>query len=663
MFNTHSGKVGVEDEALRQLCAGGAISWIDLHFARLLARLSEGAGFSPEVELAAALVSANTRQGHICLDLGKLSETGLPGQAPAESFPLDLPGRPASAFPPDAQTPMFFPSGPAWREKLLASGVVGGPGDYKPLIVDERGRLYLYRYWEYQHKLAEGLRERIVEPPAFSGTGGLEEQLGRLFPESGGGEADWQKIAAFAAVRKNFCVVSGGPGTGKTTTVIKILALLLERAHPGKPRIALAAPTGKAAARLQEAIKSARGRLDCSEWIKEAIPGSASTLHRLLGSVQGSPYFKYNADNPLPVDVMVVDEASMVDLALMAKLVMALPPRARLILLGDKDQLSSVEAGAVLGDICDTGEARAPSREFAEACEALCQCPLGLDPAGGANEAGDCIIELRRSYRFPADSGIGGLSQAVRDRNPDGALAILKSGTCSDLRRHDWGPSGSGPPPGALRDEVVEGFRSYWEIVADSEVRENSPEALQEVFDRFNDFRILCAVRMGSRGVGALNALVEDALDARGVARRDRPWYPGKPVMVLRNDYNLRLFNGDVGIYLPRAAGGTPDFRVFFPGREGRFRHFHPARLPEHETVYAMTVHKSQGSEFGNVLFVLPDGDSRVLTRELVYTAITRARRRLSIWGSETTLKAGLRGSTTRLSGLSDALWRGTPKG
>jgi exodeoxyribonuclease V alpha subunit len=265
-------------------------------------------------------------------------------------------------------------------------------------------------------------------------------------------------------------------------------------------------------------------------------------------------------------------------------------------------------------------------------------------------------VELRKSYRFSGESGIGALSRAVRDENAEESARILESGAFRDLRWRSRSPSSADPLPGALREEVIEGFKRYREIVAAFGVPENSPGALKEIFDRFNEFRILCAVRMGSCGVGAMNRLVEESHEAGGAFGQNRRWYVGKPVMVLRNDYNLRLFNGDIGIYLPRGGVSGPDFRVFFPGPEGRFRHFHPARLPEHETVYAMTVHKSQGSEFEDVLLVLPDGDSKVLTRELVYTAITRAKRSISIRGSGETIKAAIRRSTRRLSGLSDAL-------
>jgi exodeoxyribonuclease V alpha subunit len=243
-----------------------------------------------------------------------------------------------------------------WCKRLRESKVVGAPGQYKPLILDEGSRLYLFRYWDYQEKLLDLIRRRVSEDGQAVNATALKKGLERLFPGSHGGEIDWQKVAALTALMKRFCVISGGPGTGKTTTVAKILALLLEQGNSEKVRIALAAPTGKAAARLQETIKLAKEKLHCADTIKGAIPEEASTIHRLLGSIPGSPYFRHNGQDPLLVDVVVVDEASMVDMALMSKLVQALPSQSRLVLLGDKDQLASVEAGAVLGDICDTGQ-------------------------------------------------------------------------------------------------------------------------------------------------------------------------------------------------------------------------------------------------------------------------------------------------------------------
>jgi exodeoxyribonuclease V alpha subunit len=648
----------VNDDDLTRLCAAGTFAVLDVHFSRLLTRLN--GEVVPGLSLAAAMVSRYTREGHICLDLREVAGKRLVSDPEARPCP-ELSD---------------------WCEKLRGSRVVGSRGEFKPLILDHEQRLYLYRYWQYQQKLAEALKARLAEssgggssiesttpsPPSPDGRGGgtgapdgtLKEQLERLFPSAGTGEVDWQKVAAFAAASKAFCVISGGPGTGKTTTVARILALLLEQSPAEKLRMALAAPTGKAAARLQETIKEAKEKkkLNCSEPIRQAIPETASTIHRLLGAIQGSPYFRYHEGNPLPLDVVVVDEASMVDLALMSKLFQALPRQARVILLGDKDQLASVEAGAVLGDICETGRRVFFSQGFVHAVEDFCSCKLEEELVGNspANKPKDCLIQLQKSYRFAEADGISVLSRKVRDSDSSGAMAVLKRGEFPDV---SWNEVSSGRfLNDAIKDQIVEGFNGYFQAVAEIRRHPHGDPAtrIQEVFDLLLKFRILCAVREGLCGVGALNRLVEDLFQEQQLLIKESKWYVGRPILIGRNDYNLHLFNGDVGIFLPDLFSGAAP-RVFFPGQEGRFRAFHPLRLPEHETVFATTVHKSQGSEFDQVMFILPDRDSPVLTRELVYTAITRARQRVSLWGPEKSFLAAVSRSTRRMSGLTEELW------
>ncbi|MGA2402303.1 MAG: exodeoxyribonuclease V subunit alpha, partial [Syntrophobacteraceae bacterium] len=457
-------------------------------------------------------------------------------------------------------------------------------------------------------------------------------------------ETDWQKVAAFTSAMKGFCVISGGPGTGKTFTVAKILALLLEQPGAEKIRIALAAPTGKAAARLQEAIKNSKEKLNCRQEIKKLIPEEASTIHRLLGSVPDSPYFRHNSENLLPAEVVVVDEASMVDLALLSKLVQAVPPSARLILLGDKDQLASVEAGAVLGDICDTGKAHGYSQKFCNALKQVAGENVACPTEGGDGPGiRDSIIQLRRSYRFGAVSGIGEVSRAVNEGDGIRAMELMKSGSSADIQWKELPRPET--MPAVFKERIIEGFSPY--------LLEPDPA---KAFDLFNKFRILCALREGPHGVHHMNLLVEQTLRDEGLIHRDGRWYAGRPVMITRNDYNLRLFNGDVGITLPDPKLEN-ELRVFFPAPDGSMRTFPPLRLPEHETVYAMTVHKSQGSEFDHVLFLMPDRSVPVLTRELVYTAITRAREKVEVWGKEEVFKAAISRRIERISGLREGLW------
>lgn len=598
----------------------GILFHLDVHFANFMAEIAGDK--TPGLLLGAALVSSYTRQGHVCLDLSKLEGKQLL----------------------EEEEPIICPKLNKWLDDLRNSPVVGNPGEYKPLIIDKKARLYLYRYWEYQQKLAQSIKRLIEENEDNVNPDKLKSTLERIFPTSQSDDIDWQKVAAFTALTKRFCVISGGPGTGKTLTVAKILTLLSEQVHPKRLRITLAAPTGKAAARLQEVVRKAKERLSCSETIKESIPEEASTIHRLLGSIPGSPYFHHNEENPLPVDVLVVDEASMVDLALMAKLVQALPEEARLILLGDKDQLSSVEAGAVLGDICDTGTIHNFSRKFSKLLEKVTGYRLSTQwqkiPKSMIN---DCIVQLQKSYRFGVRSGIGVLSQAVKEGDGDRALAILKSGDYPDVKWKDL-PKG-GNFSSSVKSLVLRGYSDY--------LKADEPE---EVFRLFDCFRILCAIREGPYGVFALNSLTEFILQEQKLITPERRWYRGRPILITRNDYQLQLYNGDVGITLPDPEANN-ELRLFFPGESGSFRKLHYLRLPEYETVYAMTVHKSQGSEFDRVLFILPDRNNPVLTRELVYTGITRAKESIEIWGSEAVFKAAISARIERSSGLRDALW------
>jgi len=597
----------------------GIFSEIDLQFARFLSRLADRN--DPELFLAAALVSRATGEGHVCLDLRTLA-----GQPIAEGQ--------------DTQNSLMCPELPEWHKRLRKSDVVGRPGDETPLILDDGHRLYLFRYWEYEHLLVQKIREWVTRDLDGIDEVLLKRGLAGFFKAGNGSGPDWQEAACFAAATRQFCVISGGPGTGKSTVVSRILALIARQSRGNPLRVALVAPTGKAAQRLQEAIRVGTKDLPLPEATREVLPSEASTIHRLLGTISGSPYFRHHAGNPLPVDAVVVDEASMVDLPLMSKLAQALPLHARLILLGDQDQLASVEAGAVLGDICDRGTFHPHSKAF---CTRYNRLTGQVIPDGPGPGIQDSLVRLERNYRFGSGSGIGAVSQAVNQGEGDEALKILKNGQQDDIlwvRLPD--PASL---PGAMRKRVLSGYKAYLE----------APEP-REAFFELERFRIMCALRKGHYGVLNLNKIVERILGAEHLIMPDGLWYSGRPILITRNDYNLGLFNGDVGLIFPDPESGG-DLRVFFKTQDGSIRKIHPGRLPEHETVFAMTVHKSQGSEFEEVALLLPDQFSPVLTRELIYTGLTRARKKVEVWGREDVFVEGVKRRIERSSGLRDALW------
>lgn len=614
---------------LTELHRAGHLRTIDHAFAQSLRRLRPD---TPDAVLAAAaLALLAVANGHAGFD----------------------PARPRLLV--DASATMQslqWPDTDSWIAQLRASPWVAQPEDaLKPAATDaplvfeqiEGGAplLYLRRYREYESRLAANLQRIAAQPLQAGGIDAVQDVFTALFPQAATGE-DRQARAAALALRRALLLVTGGPGTGKTTTITRLLVLRIAQAmHAGLPlpRIALAAPTGRAAERMAESLRRAVQAIleaGVDPALCAALPDTASTLHRLLGTIPDSPRFRHHADNPLALDVLVVDEASMVDLPLMCKLVEAVADGTQLILLGDADQLPSVEAGDVLAAIlAAAGPGDALRADDAHALQPLLGTATPIDPLDTGLHGHR--VRLLRGYRQDADFDLAPLANAARDGDADAALDLLRGGALRGVQFHEDVLD----PFDVQRDALL----AHWRSLADA------PDPATALA-RAQQLRLLTAVREGPQGARGLNARVEELLSGRRTGPTPA-WFHGRLLLVTENSYRHRLFNGDIGICLRDDNGAL---MAWFAGdATGEVRAFHPAALPAHESAFAMTVHKSQGSEFDEVWLQLPRNDSRVLSRELVYTAITRARSRLHIAGSAQVLRDALARHAVRMSGLA---WR-----
>ena len=590
---------------------------LDVRFAQLMADEHQ-----PAHLLAAACLSAAAGEGHVCLPLTQLSRDTLFNGRHAEL---------AQAIWQAAGNPQD------WSALLSDWSALASHDQAAPIVLSDE-RLYLHRLWQHEGQVAQFFQTPSNAQPF------VPEQVRAVLDELfGSAPADWQKIAAAVAITQKTAVISGGPGTGKTTTVAKLLAALI-RLSDDTLRIQLAAPTGKAAARLTESLGKALQQLPVTDGERLRFPAEATTLHRLLGAQPETQRLRYHAGNPLHLDVLVVDEASMVDLGMMANLIAALPPQARVVFLGDRDQLASVEAGAVLGDICRCAEAHySPARAAELAVLTGCQV-VGNDDAS-APAVRDAICLLRKSYRFDAKSGIGQLAAAVNAGDAKAVEAAFQAGFTDITRR----PLNDGEAYQAMLTEIASGYRPFLKLIG-----ERADPA--EIITEFNRYQLLCALREGPFGVQGLNQRIEQKLMQLQLIRRPAGgsrWYQGRPVMVTRNDSALGLFNGDIGITLFDDEGLL---KVFFPLPDGSIKAVQPSRLPTHDTAWAMTVHKSQGSEFRHTALVMPAQFLPVLTRELIYTAITRAREQLTLYSDESVFRRAVQLRTQRRSGLLNRL-------
>ncbi|WP_241587308.1 exodeoxyribonuclease V subunit alpha [Rosenbergiella epipactidis] len=606
------------DEVIAYAHATQLFRSVDLQFARLLCE-----GDRPDYFLAAACVSVSAGEGHVCLPLAALTPdalwTGAQRIAAQQLWQL-------CQAPEDAQ---------GWQSQLAAWSALSSATQIGPLcLVDQQ--LYLQRAWHQEQQVATFFN--ALPEQQLKDENQARQILDHLFGSSAHND---QKVAAAVALTARHAIISGGPGTGKTTTVAKLLAAMIQLS-PSKLRIQMAAPTGKAAARLTESLGKALLALEVDETVRQRFPREATTLHRLLGAQATTRQLRYHAHNPLHLDILIVDEASMVDLTMMANLIAALPEQARVIFLGDRDQLASVEAGAVLGDICRCAEYGFSVARAAQLSR-LTGCNVEGAESPQAPQLRDNICLLKHSYRFDAKSGIGQLARAVNRGETLQTQALLNA----DLADIHWRGLADEADWRTLLHEVCEGYQPFLASIA----RGDTP---RQIVAQFSHYQLLCALREGAFGVKGLNQSIETALRQRGLLSvSTQQDYIGRPIMITRNDSGLGLFNGDVGITL---LDSDQQLKVYFQLPDGELRAVQPSRLPAHETAWVMTVHKSQGSEFTHTALVLPRQFSPVLSRELIYTAITRAKSQLTLYGESAIVNRAILNQTSRRSGLTAAL-------
>ena len=541
------------------------------------------------VALTAGLLTEAVSQGHVCLNLNQ-------SHALFQSVRNLLPDEFSK-----------------WQSRLKQSNVVGAGDDYRPLILDDNGLLYLYRYWHDEQNSAREIKQRHAVIALQDAE--TVKQAFDVWPSIIDG-IDWQKVAVLMALTRQFCVISGGPGTGKTTIVLRLLqSLFQQNSHY---RIALAAPTGKAAARLQYVITD-----------KEHDTIQVKTLHRLLGISPNNEQGRYNAERPLPFDVIIVDEASMIDISLMAKLLQALAPTTRLVLLGDSQQLASVESGAVLANLCQT--AMTFNADFVQLVNDVLDVDLS-EYQSRDNSALNSVVKLQHSYRFDENSLVGQLAYAIQAGKADEVIQLLAD---------------AGPTAWQQEDDLkqlISGYQAYFDAVMS---RADALSCIQA----FEIYRVLCAVKQGAQSVEAVNRTIERYIAKMGW-RSHHDFYHGRPIMITQNDYRQQLFNGDTGLILKNETGQLQ--ACFLVDDELRWVDL--IRLPAHETAFATTIHKSQGSEYDHVCVLLPQEDTAILNRELLYTAITRAKKDVFVLANEGIVRKTVITQHERESGLAGLL-------
>lgn len=632
---------------LQKLKEQGILSQGDYYFAKLIADKQCHTDYAEPVKnlaiLLAALCSWRYTQGNTCSQLDRYLEHNLFGlvyRITEEDYLAEI--REKIGYVPVED----------WQNALCGHmAFTQDPVNQIAPMVFQFGALYFYRAWQDEYRIAQYINNTLKNNRtlAFS-YDEIRQKLDKYFPEKQE-KTDWQKVAVATAIKNPFSIITGGPGTGKTTTVTRLL-LVLQELFDCKLHIKLVAPTGKAASRLEESIKNALGfmqeKMNLSDLLFNAIPQKASTLHSLLGVNAFNDYTCYNSHNPLQLDVLVVDETSMIDLPMMAKLINALKPETRLILLGDQAQLASVEAGAVLGEL-----AQFVTQPYSHEQATYLQATTGYKVEGSdcSNPIRDCLCHLTESRRFDKDSGIGKLAEFIQKGKADDGLELFEH---YPQELHFNALNDESDAVNQVVKSAVENYRTFLKMLDDLRKQKIDPNAKNElgisyaeaIQAQFNSVRFLTALRNNNLGVENLNKEIALALREEKLLwfRNEQDWYIGKPIMITENDHNVRLYNGDIGLCL---ANG----KVWFGNREVL-----TSRIPAHEPAFMMTIHKSQGSEFKHTVMVLPTEVNPVLSRELVFTGVTRAKKELTVFADEKIWKTAIRQTVKRQSGLGKLL-------